>query len=185
MPPRGSGQFGPDVIVGSAEYAKLLRKKKPEAQRLAQAKYRAKQKELELATKLAKADTIPFEEALAEIQGRRDAITAVRSELIVEGRIDHHKKDPLEESEPDLPPIDTMVKESEEEGITYAEVKARYLAASRWNKPVQVDDELVRLATAKGLQAVSVSDMAKGENDGTDQEDGAVIPAEGRTAEGE
>jgi hypothetical protein len=64
MPPRGSGQFGPDVLVGSPEYAKKMREKHPESFKLAQARYRLKQKQLILAQKVAAADGIPFEQEI-------------------------------------------------------------------------------------------------------------------------
>lgn len=87
MAAKGSGQFGPDVIVGSNEYFRLLRKKNPLSQKLANKRYLERQRVKALAVDLAVADKIPVEQALAEVEGRLESITTLRSQLKDEGAL--------------------------------------------------------------------------------------------------
>lgn len=173
MPARGTGQFGPDVIVGSAEYQKKMREKNPLIHKLAQAKYRLKQKQLVLAMKIAKAEGIDPALALAEVTAKTDAIVQLRSELVHEGRIDHHKGEPAVEVDNDgMPPTDMMVEEASALGIPYAEVVLKYraLKASRdkTDTPVEVDDDflstvLARVESRDDSRRIRVADMSKEE----------------------
>lgn len=141
MPARGSGQFGPDVLVGSSEYAKRMREKNPTAHKLAQVRYRLKQKQLILAAKIAVEDGISPEQALAEVTAKVDATVQLRSELINTGRIDHIDKPVVVEGETFIPEI---AKEAKERGVPYALVKAEWDAGTSWGN-------LEQLAAAKGL----------------------------------
>lgn len=91
MPARGSGKFGPDVIVGSKEYWRLWRESNKDRMKLAQASYRLRQKELEVASELAAGratqtgEPVDFETALQEVRDKADAIRAVRIEQIAMG----------------------------------------------------------------------------------------------------
>lgn len=150
MPARGTGQFGPDVIVGSSEYQKKMREKNPLTHKLAQARYRLKQKQLVLATKIAAADGISTEQALAEVTAKTDAIVALRSEMVHEGRVDHHAGTPVEVVDDGMPPVSEMAKEAEERGIPYAQVVQEWRdIKDKWSKPVEVDDDFLSIVAKK------------------------------------
>lgn len=87
MAVRGSGKYGPDVIVGSPEYWKLWRADNKERQKLAMERYRVKQKQLILAATIAKTDDIPIAQALAEVRGDLVNINTLKKVYESEGRI--------------------------------------------------------------------------------------------------
>lgn len=101
MPSRGSGQFGPDVLIGSKEYWRLWREKNKEKMSLAQRKYRLKQRELILAAELAagksysSGDAVNVEEALKEITEREKALVVLRREEVAKGVIAPRGTNPL------------------------------------------------------------------------------------------
>jgi hypothetical protein len=79
MPAKGSGMFGPDVIVGSAQYWKLWREKNKDKMRLTQMRYRARQQELSLAVELAAG----VEAKTGEKMTVEQALTEVRDEILL------------------------------------------------------------------------------------------------------
>jgi hypothetical protein len=168
MPARGTGQFGPDIIVGSAEYQKLMRQKNPKTHKAAQAKYRLKQKQLIHAQKLAVADGISVDEALAEITARTDAIVLIRREDVASGRIDHVATDPIEvEVEAPIPEI---VKEAKERNVPYAVVKAEWEAQSAWTQLEKLveekeNDNKDTNATREDSIEVSTVSLSRGRED--------------------
>lgn len=87
MPAKGSGQFGPDLLPGTAEYAKAWRAKNKDRQKLAQSKYLQKQRQLALAARIAIDDKIPIEQALQEVFVGLKDISTLRSKLQNEGKI--------------------------------------------------------------------------------------------------
>lgn len=103
MAAKGSGQFGPDVIVGSTEYYRKIRQKNPLPQKLANKRYLERQRTKALAVDLAVADKIPLEQALAEVEGRLQSITALRGQLKEEGALPSTHV-PLNESTSDASP---------------------------------------------------------------------------------
>lgn len=168
MPAKGSGQFGEDVIVGSPEYWKKWREKNKDRAKLAASKYRLKQKQAMLAMKIAEAEGIDPALALAEVTAKTDAVVQLRSEMVNEGRIDHHKNVPIATSQEDdgMPPTSMMVEEARAFGIPYAEVVQKYrdMRDSK-HTSVEVDDDFLsivvpRVETRNDSKRIRLSDLS-------------------------